>query len=90
MLRLIDQVVVAGHAAGKWVGVCGEMGGQPIGSLLLTGLGVDELSMSPSALPTVRRLIRRNRFAELERIAREALTMGTADYVKQLVDPLVK
>jgi phosphoenolpyruvate-protein kinase (PTS system EI component) len=65
------------------------MGGQPIGSLLLTGLGVDELSMSPSRLPNVRRLIRSNRFAELERIAREALTLGTPDYVKQLVEPLV-
>jgi phosphotransferase system enzyme I (PtsI) len=90
VLRLIDQVVVAAHAAGKWVGVCGEMGGQPIGSLLLTGLGVDELSMSPSRLPKVRRLIRSNRFAELERIAREALTLGTPDYVTQLVAPLVK
>lgn len=85
VLRLIDLVVEAAHAAGKWVGVCGEMGGDPAAALLLVGLGVDELSMAQVALPNVRRLVRATRFNDAQQLARQALGAGSADEVCALV-----
>src|SRR5204863_10005615 len=51
ILRLIKMTVDAGHKQGILVGVCGEMAGDPILSPLLLGLGVDELSVAPPAVP---------------------------------------
>ncbi len=90
VLRLIEMVVQAAHDEGKWVGVCGEMGGQPASALLLLGLGVDELSMSPAALPKIRRLVRATPYSEAERVAREALAAATPDEVEALVQPFLK
>lgn len=87
VLRLIGQVVQAAHAAGKWVGVCGEMAGDPAGALLLLGLGVDELSMAAGALPAVRRLLRRTPRAEAAALARQALALATPAEVLALVRP---
>ena len=52
------QVVAAAHAAGIWVGVCGDLAGDPLATPLLVGLGIDELSMSAPALPAVKAQIR--------------------------------
>jgi len=57
ILRLIRQVIGAAHKAGKWVGMCGEMAGEPLAIPLLLGLGLDEFSMSPSAIPEAKRII---------------------------------
>jgi multiphosphoryl transfer protein len=51
VLRLIHQVVEAAHAQGKWVGVCGELAGDPVATAVLVGLGVDELSLNPGGIP---------------------------------------
>lgn len=90
VLRLIDRVVQAAHAAGKWVGVCGEMGGLPEGALLLLGLGVDELSMAPALLPRIRRLVRSTPAAEARALAQQCLTAGTPEEVLALVEPVVR
>lgn len=58
VLQLIANVVTAAHAAKKWVGVCGEMGGDPQAIPLLVGLGVDELSMSPPLIPNAKQVVR--------------------------------
>lgn len=87
VLRLIDMVIRAGHAAGKWVGVCGEIGGHPASAMLLVGLGIDELSMSRASLPRVRRLVRATRYADAERVAQQALEAASPDEVEALVQP---
>ena len=51
VLRLIDEVVQAAHAESKWVGVCGELGGDSLAVPALIGLGVDELSLNASGIP---------------------------------------
>lgn len=89
VLHLIERVVAAAHAAGKWVGVCGEMAADPAGALLLLGLGVDELSVPPPALPAIRRLVRSTPFAEAGAVAQQALARGTPEEVLELVAPLV-
>ncbi|MGA7981617.1 MAG: phosphoenolpyruvate--protein phosphotransferase [Chromatiaceae bacterium] len=58
VLDAIRRVVETAHRNGKPVSVCGEMAGDPAGALLLLGMGVDSLSMSPALLPAVKRTIR--------------------------------
>lgn len=57
ILRLIRKVVEAGHAEGIWVGVCGEMASDIVLTPLLIGLGIDELSTNPAAVPRVKRAV---------------------------------
>jgi phosphocarrier protein FPr len=58
VLRLIEATVQAARAHGRWVGVCGEMAGDPACAVLLAGLGVDELSMAPRLIPAVKQALR--------------------------------
>jgi phosphocarrier protein FPr len=58
VLELIRQTVQAAHAHGKWVGVCGELAGDPAAVPLLVGLGLDELSMSAPAIPRAKQIVR--------------------------------
>lgn len=54
VLRMIRMACQGGTATGKYVGVCGEAGGDPLLALVLTGLGVQSLSMAPSKVDAVR------------------------------------
>jgi len=81
-LQLIGQAVDAAHACGKWVGVCGELAGEPAAVPVLVGLGVDELSMSPPAVPRVRESIVALDYAACRKLARAVLTLDTADEVR--------
>jgi len=85
VLRLIEMVVEAGHARGKWVGVCGEMGGDPLAVPLLVGLGVDELSMNAPAIPRAKQIIRALDFASARAVARSALDAESVQAVKALL-----
>ena len=93
ILRSIRHTVEAGHAAGRWVGICGEMAGDPRIAVLLVGLDVDELSMACFDLPRVKAAVRSVRYDELRRIAQEALALPSAEAVKGLmcerVDPML-
>jgi phosphoenolpyruvate-protein phosphotransferase len=86
VLRLIATVVEAAHAAGRWVGVCGEMAGQPTAIPLLVGLDVDELSMSPVAIPRAKQVIRSLDYAKTRTMAQEALAQDTSAAVRALAD----
>jgi phosphoenolpyruvate-protein kinase (PTS system EI component) len=58
VLRLIAQTIEAAHAHGRWVGLCGELAGDPVAAPLLLGLGLDEWSMSPPAIALVKERVR--------------------------------
>ncbi|HWE58227.1 MAG TPA: phosphoenolpyruvate--protein phosphotransferase [Solirubrobacteraceae bacterium] len=58
VLRLVRATVAAADAHGRWVGVCGELAGDPAAAVLLTGLGVSELSMAPRLIPEVKQALR--------------------------------
>ncbi len=58
VLRLVQETVRAAAAHGQWVGVCGEMAGDPAAAALLVGLGVSELSMSPRLIPEAKQALR--------------------------------
>ncbi len=73
ILFLINQTIRAAKQHGIWVSVCGEMAGDPLYAIILVGLGVNELSMTPAIIPQMRRLIRKLRLAELEELGKKAL-----------------
>src|SRR5262245_41194010 len=81
ILRLIKMTVDAGHRHGIWVGVCGEMAGDPVMVPLLLGLGVDELSATPAVVPQLKFLIRRTKLLEARELAEFALNCESATEV---------
>jgi phosphoenolpyruvate-protein phosphotransferase (PTS system enzyme I) len=85
VLRSIRHTVEAGHKAGRWVGICGEMAGDPRTAILLVGLGVDELSMSCYDLPRVKAALRSVRDEDAREIAARALELSSAGAVKELL-----
>jgi phosphocarrier protein FPr len=87
VLRMVDQTVKAAQAAGKWVGVCGGVAGDPQGAMLLMGLGVKELSMSVPSIAAVKAKIRSVSLAEAESLARKALDCRNAAEVRRLSFP---
>jgi len=85
VLRQIKSVVQAAHAAGRWVGVCGELAGDPEAVPLLLGLDLDELSMAPVAIPAAKASIRRWSWAAAQQLASRALDADSATAVRNLV-----
>jgi phosphotransferase system enzyme I (PtsI) len=73
ILRLIKLTTDAAKANQIWTGVCGEMASDPLMTPLLLGLGVDELSVAPQAVPQIKYLIRRIKMTEAKQIADAAL-----------------
>jgi phosphoenolpyruvate-protein phosphotransferase len=84
VLRLIDQTVRGAQAAGKWVGVCGGIAGDPLGAIILTGLGVTELSMSIPSVAAVKAHLRGISLTRAKAIARQALACTTAGEVHEI------
>jgi phosphotransferase system enzyme I (PtsI) len=76
VLRTIKSIVSDAHRKHIPVAVCGEMAGDPIFAPLLLGLGVDELSMSPSLLPAVKYLVRAMKMSDAKQLAVDALAMS--------------
>lgn len=90
VLRQIDHVVRKCHAAGRWVGVCGQIAGEPLAVPLLLGLGVDELSVSISLIPDIKKMIGVVDTAEAAGLAGEALAADSALKVRQLARSYVQ
>ena len=85
VLRLIDHTVQAAHRSGKWVGVCGELGADPQAVPILVGLGVDELSVSVPAIPTVKAQARGLELSKMQALAQAALKCASAREVRKLI-----
>jgi phosphotransferase system enzyme I (PtsI) len=81
VLRMIKNIVDSAHKAGIWVGMCGEMAGDPVFSLIILGLGLDELSMPPLVVPQIKQVIRSSNLAEAKEIAKQALLLSTGKEV---------
>jgi multiphosphoryl transfer protein len=84
VLRMIRRLVEAVEGTGKWVGVCGGIAGDPLGAVILVGLGVTELSMSIPSVAAVKAKLRRGSYAQAKGLARQALACSTAAEVRQL------
>lgn len=90
VLRLIRMVVDAAHSKGRWVGVCGEMAGDPQAIPILLGLDIDELSMAPQSIPEAKHIIRSIKYKEAKRLAEKALAAATLEEVLKLTSEALK
>ena len=86
VLRAIDRTASAAGDTDAWVGMCGEMAGDPALTELLVGLGLDELSMSGVTVPAVKERVREVETEEARSLAEEALARETRDEVRELLD----
>jgi phosphotransferase system enzyme I (PtsI) len=85
ILRLVRTVIEAGKRAGIPVSMCGEMAADPVFAIVLLGLGLENFSMNPSAIPVVKNVIRSVRYRDCKRIAEAALQKKTAQEIEEFI-----
>lgn len=90
LIRLIAMVAEAAHQANKWVGMCGEMAGDPAAIPLLVGLGLDELSMSATSILPARELVARISREQAARLVEQILTLKTEQEVQAQVSAFLQ
>ncbi len=89
VLRQIDHVCRACKPAGKWVGVCGQIAGDPLAVPLLLGLGVDELSVALTVIPDVKKMVSVVTMDASRSLVEKALTMESGWQIRELVRSFV-
>ncbi|WP_179212530.1 phosphoenolpyruvate--protein phosphotransferase [Brevibacillus brevis] len=85
VLRLLHNVIKAGHAQNKWVGMCGEMAGDPIAIPILLGMGLDEFSMSAGSILPARQQLSRLSVEDAAKQIDTILQMSTSAQVEAFV-----
>ena len=85
VLRQIKRVLEAAHDQGIWVGLCGELAGDPDAVPVLLGLGLDEFSMAPALIPRAKTILRRWSKIEAAKLADEVLDFDSAEDVRERV-----
>ncbi len=90
VLRTIKWVIDAGHKKSVWVGMCGEMAGDPLATVLLVGMGIDELSVVPTVLPEIKKIIRTIKFKDAKRVAEKVLSLNTDVEIREYLVSVVK
>lgn len=90
VLRLIKMTIETAHRKGRWVGMCGELAGMPKAIPILLGLGLDEFSMAPGAIPAAKELIRRLTLPLARQIAAHALELPTADEIENYMEDVLR
>jgi len=89
IIRLIDHVVRVSHQHGLWTCVCGQMAATPDLVPLLIGLGVDELSVSPSQAPLIKDVIRKLYYSDAANLAQQALVSDSAEHIAKLCHDMI-
>lgn len=84
VLSLIHRTIDAAHRNGIWVGVCGEMAADPLMSPLLVGLGVDSLSVVPSAVPLIKDAICGMEYKHVRDVAAACMELSSANDVRKV------
>jgi phosphotransferase system enzyme I (PtsI) len=82
VLRIIRGVVQAAHHVGVRVAICGEMAAEPAYALILLGLGLDEFSMNPVAIPKVKKILRLATYEETQTLVEELFRFSTASEIE--------
>lgn len=90
VIKLIHLVIEAAHNKGKWVGLCGELAGDPLATPLLLGLQLDEFSVSPRLIPDLKQTIRRFSSKEALKVAQEAIRLPSAKEVREYLQIILK
>ncbi|MBU3192119.1 phosphoenolpyruvate--protein phosphotransferase [Clostridium bowmanii] len=86
LLRLVKLVIESAHKENKWVGMCGEVAGDPKIIPILIGMGLDEFSMSPISILKARGIIRNISQSEMKILAEQVVNLPTADEVEKFIE----
>ncbi len=84
ILRMVRLVVAAGAGRGRPVAVCGELAADPIGAAVLVGLGIEDLSVTPVAIPAVKEILGTLELGRVRELANRALELAEASEVEKL------
>ncbi|HPT21737.1 MAG TPA: phosphoenolpyruvate--protein phosphotransferase, partial [Bacteroidales bacterium] len=90
VLRLIQKVIEEAHKQGKQVGMCGEMASDPLATLLLLGMGLDEFSMSPASIPVIKNIIINHTLTEAGDILGRVMDMDNPDSITSYLQEVLK
>ncbi len=82
VLFLIKRTIDSAHAEGKWVGLCGELAGDPLASPILLGLDLDEFSMSPARVPVIKQVMKKLHKPDCQAFAEKVLGFADAEQVR--------
>ena len=82
VVRFLRRIIERGKKGKVWVGMCGEMAGDPLATVLLLGLGLDEFSVVPRVLPEIKKIIRSVSTKEARKVAKLVLTLDTEDDIR--------
>jgi phosphotransferase system enzyme I (PtsI) len=87
VLRVLRHIVETAREKQNPVSMCGEMAAEPLSALILLGFGIDQLSMSPSAIPLMKNVIRSLSRERASEILARAFELGTAQEIEALALP---
>jgi phosphotransferase system enzyme I (PtsI) len=90
VIRFLRRIIERGKQKHTWVGMCGQMAGDPLATILLIGLGLDEFSVVPTVLPEIKKIIRSIRYTEAIHVAERVLLMQSEDEIKAFLKHLMK
>ena len=85
ILKLIKLTIDNAHKNNIKVSICGEMGADVLNALVLIGLGIDEISLSPIKLLEIKKMIRNINYSEIKKIAEQTLGMSNQKSVIELI-----
>ena len=86
VLRSLKQIFEAVRKADKKISICGELGGDPMATMLLLGLGdLDDLSMEPHSIPKVKKIIRLIRIEEARQMADHVLNLSSVEEISRFI-----
>lgn len=90
IIRILKQIIDAAHKEGIWVGMCGEMAGDPVTALISVGLGIDELSTSAIVIPEIKKAIRSVSMAQLQEIIGEIMEYKEAKQIHRCMHRFIR
>jgi phosphotransferase system enzyme I (PtsI) len=90
VVRFLRRIIDRGKEKGVWVGMCGEMAGDPLATILLLGLGLDEFSVVPNMLPEIKKIIRSVKYSEAQKVAKQVLMLKTEVEIKDLLKSIMQ
>jgi len=85
VIRLIKETVDGAHSENKWVGICGEMGGDTNATIFLLGLGIDEFSCTPQNVPSIKEIIRSVNYSDAKDVADKCIRANTQNEILDIL-----
>jgi len=90
VIRILSHIVYEGKKSKATVSICGEMAADTLAVPFLVGIGLDSLSVSPSAVPSVKRTIRALEYSKAKKLAEECLSLSSEEEIIQTIEKFFK